>query len=228
MTSEELKKYQKELKVSPDKIIREEAEMFFLNELADSFLGAKVIFYGGTALRLAYDSPRFSEDIDLLLVKPARFVEFKKFIEETVKKNFNWRLKDIKNKRQTWFALIIIRDEKLKHNLSLKIEVHKPSKKVDLKTEVSLIKSPVSIFSPLLLTPTLAEMEKLKIAAAKNRKKARDVFDLWYLAQKQRKEFKLDFEISFSSAKQFKNELRVFLPPKYYQVIDQLYEKVNR
>jgi len=228
MNLEELNKHQKELGISIDKIIREEAEMIFLEELANNTFGTKIIFYGGTALRLAYNSPRFSEDIDLILKEKERFSEFKKFINNLIDKNNNWRLKDIKNKRNTWFALINITDDKLKHNFSLKIEIHKPKKKLHLKTELLMIKSPVSIFSPLLLVPTLEELKQLKISAILDRKKARDIFDLWYIFQVQREEVNFDFQIPKYGWKKFKNELQVFLPKKYYKIIKQLYEQINK
>jgi predicted nucleotidyltransferase component of viral defense system len=227
MNLEELKKYQEELGISADKIIREEEEMVFLEELANDDFGTKVIFYGGTALRLAYNSPRFSEDIDLILNKRVNFSEFKKFINKVVDKNDRWVLKDIKNKRNTQFALIGISDEKLKHNFSLKIEVHKPSKPLQLETELLLIKSPVSVLAPLLLVPTLEELKRLKIKAIVDRKKARDVFDLWYIFQIKREEVKFDFKIPAYGRRSFKNELQVFLPRKYYKIIEQLYEQIN-
>ena len=183
MNLQQLNDFKKQLNISSDRILREEAEMIFLNELAKDKLSAKLVFYGGTALRLVYNSPRFSEDIDLIHIKPIDFLEFEKFIQETIKKNSRWQLKDIKNKRNTMFALILIKDEKLKHNFSLKIEIHKPAKKVELETELSLIKSPLSVTEPLLLTPTLNELKKLKENALVSRKKARDIFDLWYICQ---------------------------------------------
>lgn len=228
MNSSELKEYQAEIGISIDKIIREEVEMIFLEKLADDTFSSKVIFYGGTALRLAYDSPRYSEDIDLILKEPARFAEFEKFINKVVKENKDWKLSDIKNKRNTWFALINVYDEKLKHNFSLKIEIHKPKKKLKLKTELLLIKSPVSILSPLLLVPTLDELERLKIAAILDRKKARDIFDLWYIAKLKRKNFVFNYKVPPYTKRQFKNELQVFLPKKYYKIIEQLYEQINQ
>ena len=60
MNLNELTAYKATLKISIDKIVREEAEMAFLQELADDPLSSKLVFYGGTALRLAYNSPRFS------------------------------------------------------------------------------------------------------------------------------------------------------------------------
>ena len=227
MNLEQLEQYKKNLKISTDKIIREEIEMIFLNELAQNDLSSKVAFYGGTALRLVYNSPRFSEDIDLIEIEKVNFTEFKKFINNLSQKQ-NWELSDIKDKRQTIFALLKIKDEKLKHPFSLKIEIHKPEKKVKLNINLNLIKSPVSILSPLLLVPTLEDLKKLKENAIAQRKKARDIFDLWYISQSLRINFDLPSSTSVFGERAFKNELQVFLPSKYYPIIKQLYDQINR
>ena len=227
MNLQQLNDFKKQINISADQILREEAEMIFLDELAKDKLSAKIVFYGGTALRLVYNSPRFSEDIDLIYIKPINFLEFKKFIQKIIKQNSHWQLKDLKNKRRTMFALILIKDEKLKHNFSLKIEIHKPVKKIKLKTELALIKSPLSIAEPLLLTPTLNELKKLKENALVSRKKARDIFDLWYISKTLRENFILPINMPKYSEREFKNELQVFLPKKYYPIIKQLYDKIN-
>ena len=227
MNQEQLNNLIKELNISVGQILREEAEMIFLNALAKDKLSAQMIFYGGTALRLVYGSPRFSEDIDLLQIKPINFKAFEKLIRQVVKNNKNWRLKDIKDKRQTLFALFMISDEKLKQNFSVKIEVHKPDKKVDLAPELLLIKSPTAVFEPLLLVPSLEKLKELKINAILGRKKARDVFDLWYISRLQKINFELPKKIFKHDRNEFKNELRIFLPKKYYPVIDQLYERLS-
>lgn len=82
MEQEQLTNLIGKLKISADQVLREESEMIFLRALASDKLGAKTVFYGGTAMRLAYDSPRFSEDIDLIAIKPLDFSEFKKFIKK--------------------------------------------------------------------------------------------------------------------------------------------------
>lgn len=228
MNEDQLKGFIKELGISRDQILREEAEMEILAELSKNKLGAKVVFYGGTALRLVYDSPRFSEDIDLLVIKKINFTEFKIFIADLIKKHKNWMQKDLKDKRQTIFAIIGINDEKLKHSFSVKIEAHKPEQKVKLETELSLVKSPLSIAEPLLLTPTLKELRRLKEQALVKRKKGRDIFDLWYIAQKLRENFVLPEKMPKYGEREFKNELQVFLPKKYYPVINQLYERIKK
>lgn len=214
--------------IARDQLLREEVEIAILDSLANHRLGTLVAFYGGTALRLAYGSPRFSEDIDLITVKPVTFSIFGDFISTLVKENDKWTLKDIKDKRQTMFALILIKDQKLKHNFSVKIEIHKPIKKINLDLELSLIKSPTSIFEPLLLVPTLEELKRLKIAAIMDRKKARDIFDLWYIDQSLKTNFVLPDKIPRFTEREFTNELKVFLPRKFHPIITQLYGKINR
>lgn len=229
MEIEQIIKFERNLKISRDQILREEAEMLFLNEFSSDNMASKVVFYGGTALRLAYGSPRFSEDIDLIAIKSVKFSEFEKLIKQVAKNNsLKWKIKDIKDKRNTFFALFIIEDENLKHNFSLKIEIHKPARKINMETELVLLKSPVSIAEPLLLVPTLEELKKLKENALSNRKKARDIFDLWYISQSLRKDFILPQKVPSFAKREFNNELQVFLPPKYYPIIKQLYGKIDR
>jgi predicted nucleotidyltransferase component of viral defense system len=53
--------------------VREYWEMLILKELTESLLGEKLVFIGGTALRLVYNSPRFSDDLDFYLKKENLF-----------------------------------------------------------------------------------------------------------------------------------------------------------
>lgn len=228
MQTTHLQKLLRELGIAKDHILREEAEMEILSALADEPLSAKLIFYGGTALRLAYDCPRFSEDIDLLCVKPVDFIEFEHFILKLLTKHPAWRLKDVMDKRQTMFALISIDDEHLKHNFSIKIEAHKPTHPIEWKPELSLLKSPTSLVQPLLLVPSLAILKRLKENALHGRKKARDVFDLWYITQSLREEFIVPEHMPAYTKREFTNELKVFLPKSFYPIINQLYDKINR
>lgn len=228
MNNDQLNEQIKNLGIARDQILREEAEMEILSELSQDKISAKLLFYGGTALRLAYNSPRFSEDIDLLVIKKTNFAEFKKFAKNLTEKYQNWSLKDIKDKTQTMFALINIRDEKLKHPFSIKIEAHKPKDAPKLETELLLIKSPMSVTEPLLLVPTLRELKNLKELALAGRKKGRDIFDLWYISQTLREEFKMPDKIPTYKKREFENELKVFLPRKYYPIISQLYERIKK
>ena len=57
------------LQISLEQVVREEYEILLLKEIFESEFGANLVFKGGTALRLVYNSPRFSEDLDFTLIK---------------------------------------------------------------------------------------------------------------------------------------------------------------
>jgi len=54
----------RELKIDRVQVVREYWELIVLKGLYESTFGRYLIFKGGTALRLTYGSPRFSEDLD--------------------------------------------------------------------------------------------------------------------------------------------------------------------
>ena len=57
------------LGVHGTQVVREYWEVTFLDALLSGEHGKNLVFRGGTALRLAYRSPRFSEDLDFLLLE---------------------------------------------------------------------------------------------------------------------------------------------------------------
>jgi len=70
----------KKLKIAPINIFRENVEIEILNAIAQSEISKKIVFYGGTALRLGFGSPRFSEDLDFLMIKTFQSNELKKIL----------------------------------------------------------------------------------------------------------------------------------------------------
>lgn len=53
----------RQLKIAIEPVVREEYELLILRELLETTLGHALVFKGGTALRLTYGSPRFSDDL---------------------------------------------------------------------------------------------------------------------------------------------------------------------
>jgi len=64
LSLEDLKRLSAELKIDRERIAREYYELLVLNEISEKSWSKNLIFKGGTALRLAYGSPRFSDDLD--------------------------------------------------------------------------------------------------------------------------------------------------------------------
>jgi len=77
-----------ELKIDKAQVVRESRELIALKGLYESPIGRYLIFKGGTALRLTYGSPRFSEDLDFFLT------------QDTLKKKFASLVKKIKALRE--------------------------------------------------------------------------------------------------------------------------------
>ncbi len=207
------------IKIAPEYILREYYEMVILQAFSESDIAQKMIFYGGTALRLAYNGTRFSEDLDFLMIKKITASQLKKLLENICKKYPTLTLNEVKMKRNTLLGVMKIRHQALKHPRHIKIEICK--KNASIQSEYRLLHSDCSNFSPLIQTITIASLEKAKIEAIKERKQPRDWFDLWLLMNIQRKIFTPPIIFPFQEA-EFKRELKRFLPKNHWPIIDQI------
>lgn len=210
----------RKLQISLDYVVREEYEILFLKEIFESEYGSRLTFKGGTALRLSYGSPRFSEDLDFTLIGPIDRTEFIHFLKEVGKKYPTIIEVEAIDKFYTVFALVRIKEDYLNRAFSIKIEVSKREKRwvKDKSYTERVIKSEVT---PLTVLAQVASLEKIleeKIDALKNRKVARDVFDFWYINQLLKKEVKPNF--GGYNKVQAKAELHKLLPKHLWRVID--------
>ncbi len=206
-------------------VIREEAELIFLNGLFESSFSDRLIFKGGTALRLVYGAPRFSEDLDFSVTAKINPAEFKRVITDITKSDERFSLKDLKSKYYTNLAQIKIKEPWWDRALSIKIEI---SKRIVAKNDWdyinTLAKSPTTNISVMAKVFSLERMLKDKLKTIKERKMPRDIFDIWFICQKINKPFDLkDFGYPRGKLRQ---ELRKFLPRKFYPVVEDL-EKLN-
>lgn len=214
----------KKIKIAPEHILREYYEMAILQIFSETNLTKNVIFYGGTALRLAYDGPRFSEDLDFLMIKKISPASLKETLTQITKLYPALSLIEVKNKRNTLFGLLKIKHSTLKHHRHIKIEICK--KKNGTKSEYRFLHSVCSNFSPLINTITLESLEKLKILAIKGRQEPRDWVDLYFIRNLLKKNFEQD-GIKFPfEPKEFKRELKRFLPRDKWMITDQILNKI--
>ena len=208
------------LQISLNYIIREEYEILLLKEIFESEYGSSLIFKGGTALRLSYNSARFSEDLDFTLIKEFEREKFKSFLKELEKKYPTIISIEVRDKYYTIFGLVRIREDYLDHIFSIKIEISKRKREwvKDKDYTVRIIRSEVT---PLTVLAQVASQEKIleeKQDALKNRKAARDVFDDWYINQLLKKEVKPKFE--GYNKKQVVAELHRLLPRHFWKLIN--------
>lgn len=209
-----------ELKIAPLNIVRENAELAFLQKLSQSDILKRLIFYGGTALRLAYNSPRFSEDLDFLMTQKISAKELASLISD-LEKEAGFSLKDLKDKRNTLFALLNVVEPVLKHPLNIKIEISK--KKNGLKTEFLPLVSPCSPYKPIIQTATIESLKNLKIQAVKGRQDPKDWFDLWYINKYLKEKYLAPLKFPFDK-KEFERQLKRFLPRDKWSLISQIYD----
>ena len=102
---------QKNLGISQEQIVREEYEMIILKQLFESELGKSFVFKGGTALRLAYGSPRFSEDLDFSVVDNFPKEKLDNLLKALTGLYGTLRIIEIVQKHYTYFALFRVRED---------------------------------------------------------------------------------------------------------------------
>lgn len=211
--------------IDVQQVLREEVELVFLKGLLESTFSDRLIFKGGTALRLVYGSFRFSEDLDFSPTDKIDFKEFRQLIEDIIRTDERFSIKDLAEKHYTHLAQIRIKESWQDMAFSMKIELSKRVlNDVDANYENLLAKSPVTNISVMVKVFTLARMLEDKLRTIKERKMPRDVFDIWFIYQKENKLFDLN-NFGYSKGK-IKQELRKFLPKRFYPVIDDL-ERLN-
>ena len=211
--------------IDVQQVIREEVELVFLKGLFESSISDKLIFKGGTALRLLYESPRFSEDLDFSLIDKIEYKEFKSIITDIVKSDDSFSIRDLASKYYTHLAEIRIKEPWQDIAFSVKIEV---SKKIIEKEDASYInalaKSMTTNISVMVKAFALEQILKDKLRTIEERKMPRDIFDIWFICQKTNKPFILE-DFGYPKGK-IRQELRKFLPKKFYPVVEEL-EKIN-
>ena len=220
MESDIAKKIAIELGVSEVAVVREEWELLILNEISKHPLGDALIFKGGTALRLAYGLPRFSQDLDFDLVgKSASFKAFENLCRG-IESKFSILLEDIADKHFTWLAEFKISEGFLIHPFRIKLEISKRKNSQKNLSEIVLLKSQVTSLEVVFSVMTLKQIFQEKTLALKTRRLPKDLFDLWYVSRR------LDEAIDLSSFKLQKKDLdkdlKSLLPKNYWKVLEEL------
>lgn len=209
----------KKLKIDALQVVRESWEIAILKNLFDAPEGKLLIFKGGTALRLVYGSPRFSEDLDFSLTEDKLKDRFKPLIKDIVSRYPELSISDLEEKYYTYLAEIKVTENYLPLPFRIKIEISKRRAR-GYKSELLLISSPASILQCLGRVSTLEQFYIDKIACVTGRTKPKDVFDLWYICQRLKRPYPSG-EISIPK-KELVKELRKYLPRNFWPVIDQL------
>jgi predicted nucleotidyltransferase component of viral defense system len=209
----------RDLKIDVTQVVREFWEVIMLKGLFDSPEGKFLIFKGGTALRLVYGSPRFSEDLDFSLTTDRLKGKFKSIIKKIVSPHPELTITDLEEKYYTYLGEIKITHDYLPSPFRVKIEISKRLKR-GYESELALISTPVCTVQFLGQVATLEQLYKDKLACIKGRAKPKDIFDLWYISQKLNKVYRPGTILI--PKKEIVRGLRKYLPKDFWPVIDKL------
>jgi predicted nucleotidyltransferase component of viral defense system len=209
----------KNLKIDVTQVVREFWETVILKGLFDSPEGKLLIFKGGTALRLVYGSPRFSEDIDFSLTADRLRDKFTILIKKITSPFPELVITDLEEKYYTYLGEIKVTQDYLPSPFRIKVEISKRRER-GYKSDLTMISSPVSTVQCLGRVATLEQLYKDKLACLKDRAKSKDVFDMWYICQKLRRPYEPQ-DIS-TPEKELVRDLRKYLPKDFWPVIDKL------
>lgn len=204
MINEWLQQYHPQNHFQAEQALREIMQEIALAGLQRGGFFEKAAFYGGTALRIFHQLPRFSEDLDFSLLEAQRDFALQPYLDGMIEQfealgihvSVNGKNKAKKTPIEsaflkadtTWRELVlkgIIPQEKtsLRPEIKIKLEVdtHPPG---SFATEEKLLLKPFSFYVKCFSLPDLfaGKLHALLFRKWQNRVKGRDWFDLeWYM-----------------------------------------------
>lgn len=227
ITKDQIKNLSETFQIDEFSIFREYLQLVFLSYLYQEKDANKIFFKGGTALRLLYGSPRFSEDLDFSTnYSDLKITKLLKEIENKINRELpGLIIKSLyKGKEGIRFRIIYSQDD-FKYPLSIRLDFHR--QKFIPNTQISTLTTQF----PLMIFPQISHLSEEgilieKIETLDARKKGRDVFDIWFLLSKgihseKSKDNILKNLESFSQAS-LEKDLGKFLPRGQKQIISVL------
>ena len=202
-------------------VAREYVQNLFLSHFYSQERSEMVLFKGGTALRVIYKSPRFSEDLDFstpTIQKKA----IEDLLQETMvrldQEGIEVELEE--STATTGGFLCIINAAAARHSFNITIEISSRKKKPS--GQLILIENPY-INNYTVMSLKREELISEKIEALLSRKKPRDFFDLYFMLRAdlmpEKSVLKKILPVIEATKIDFKKELGGFLPQSHQRII---------
>lgn len=221
LSEQKLKELSIKLQTSFVNVAREYIQNLFLSYFYSAEESENILFKGGTALRLLYRSPRFSEDLDFSC--PSINQELIENLTQDVLLKLDGEGIPINIEESTKTSggfLAILSAQIGNHHFNITLEIS--SRKKKLKGEPIMVENPYfNAYSIMALSKD--ELISEKIEALLNRKKPRDFFDLYFMLRAnllpKKAVLKDILPIVQKTKINFKEELGVFLPKSMHPII---------
>ena len=202
---------------------REYIQHLFLSYFYQQPQSDEIYFKGGTALRVLYDSPRFSEDLDfsssLTSLHP-----IEQAVLETLagieRENISPELHESKRTSGGYLAILTFQMQTDMISLQLVVSLREGRKKGE---PVTVVSSYIPAFTVIALTRE--QLVEEKVNALLTRQKARDFYDLYFILRanllpaKERRVLPQVLRTLQRSQIDFEKELKQFLPKSDWALI---------
>jgi len=211
-----------------DNVIREYFQQLFLSRLYQEKSSDKLLFKGGTALRIIWHSPRFSEDLDFTGVS-ITVKEIEALMEGALAKMEMEGIQTdlVESKGTSGGYLAIFGFGAAEYKSRIQVEVSLRSGRKSLGSAALIQSDLVAPYTLIHLKEDALVVEKIQ--ACLTRGKARDFYDLYFILRG-RMAFKETFirdnrlkskiiKAVKSGKLDFKRELKTFLPVSQHIVI---------
>ena len=184
-----------------DNIVREYFQHLFLSHLYRQKDADHLLFKGGTALRVVWQSPRFSEDLDFTGTN-ASIRAIESVLEKTLVgiegEGIHVKIDEAKKTSGGYFSILQFEGEGNRGEIQLEVSLRAPGK---AKGDTALIPSEfLPAFTLIHLEEKILVHEK--VAALLTRAKPRDFYDLYFILRS-----RLAFKEVFQKDKSLKGKL---------------------
>ncbi|PIS23401.1 hypothetical protein COT49_00315 [candidate division WWE3 bacterium CG08_land_8_20_14_0_20_40_13] len=176
-----VKEYASKNQIDPFSALREYLQIVFLNALYESEEALKVDFKGGTCLRIMYNSPRFSEDLDFncSLSKPVLGNLIESAVLRASKDVPGVYLRNIESLAGI-SKKIYLKTPLAPMPLTIKLDFSFGEKSLRVLQKTIATELPVQSYS-IVRVISKEEILAEKIRTIFQRTKGRDIYDIWYL-----------------------------------------------
>lgn len=235
LTTENLQEFINKFQTSKNNIIREYIEHLFLSNLYKLKGAEKLLFKGGTALRIIFGSPRFSEDLDFTGQNIFHRNEidelFINTLSEIERVGINIIYKEAKKTSGGYLGLIHYELFDLEEDMKFEVSLRKGK---NIEGELINIISDFSTAYVLIHLPA-KEIVSGKMAALIDRQKPRDYYDLYFMLRHQELNKNVDknklniiLEKLSKERINFKRELSPLLPASQHLILKNFRENLEK
>ena len=227
MRIEEIQKLSTKYQTVPLMIAREYCQHNVLSSFFNHKESKNLLFKGGTALRIIYLSPRFSEDLDFTGVQNVSYYEIENVLTNTLKNLSDWGFNiDIDEAKKTsggYLAKISFSLYQFKFIIKIEISFRQLRGKIQ-RTTTSISNDYIHTYDIIHLSQQ--EIINGKINALLSRSKPRDWYDLYFFLHNKmlhpaQKNLLPEILAKLKRTKMdFKKELKEFLPRSHRPIIN--------